>query len=78
MPQPYTKLQSGNGTVPTAGSAVPLNPVSTPCASLTLTANEGNAGEICYGGPNVVAAANVRIGTTIVLGQSVTLAIDDL
>lgn len=78
MPQPYTKLQSGNGTVPTAGTAVQVNPVSTPCASLTITANEGNTGELCYGGSNVVAAANGRIGTPLVQGQSVTLAIDDL
>ena len=78
MPAPYTKLQSSNGSVTTAGTAVQVNPVSTPCAELSLTANEGNAGEICYGGSNVKAAVSGRIGTPLVQGQTVVLKIDDL
>ena len=78
MPEPYTKLQSSNGTVATAGTAVQVNPVSTPCAQLTITANEGNVGELVYGGSNVKAAVNGRIGTPLIQGQSVTLPIDDL
>jgi hypothetical protein len=78
MPAPYTKLQSSNGSVTTAGTAVQVNPVATPCAELSLTANEGNVGELCYGGSNVLAAANGRIGTPLIQGQTVVLKIDDL
>lgn len=75
---PYTKLQSNNGTIAIAGTAVQISVSSIPCGQLTITANEGNAGEIVYGGSNVVAAAIGRIGVPLVQGQSVTLLIDDL
>jgi hypothetical protein len=78
MQSGYSSLKSSNGSIATAGTAVQINPVSSPCAQLTITANEGNTGEIVYGGSNVVAAVIGRIGTPLVQGQSVTLAIDDL
>ena len=67
---PYVKLQSGNGTVATAGSAVQLNSVSTPCGKLTVTALKTNTDDIVYGGSNVVAGgatATGRIGRRLFL-----------
>jgi hypothetical protein len=79
MQTPFTKLQDSKATVTTAGQRVQLNPVSTPCGKLTVTALEGNAGEIVYGGATVVAALGAtRSGTPLVQGQSVDIPIDDL
>jgi hypothetical protein len=78
MPQPYTNLKSGNGSITTAGTAVQLAAGATPCAELTITANENNVGTIVYGGSNVVGAASGRIGTPLVPFQSVQIRIDDL
>jgi len=74
-----SKIQTGSLIVPTPGTALPLASVTTPCAKLTISADDNNANPIVVGDANVVAAVGAsRRGNVILPGGSVAYDIDDL
>jgi hypothetical protein len=77
--QTNVKIQDNFLIVPTAGTRLPLATQSTPCARVTISADENNAGNVSVGGATVVAAVGAtRSGCVLQPGGSVAFDIDDL
>lgn len=65
-PTPITTVSDGDQDVATAGTAVAIAGVATPCVRATVQAKEGNTDVIAIGGSTVVAALGTRTGTALV------------
>ena len=60
------------------GTERQLSATSIGCAKVIITALSNNAGVICIGDKNVVAATAGRKGIPLVAGQSITLPVSDV
>lgn len=73
----YTSISNFRAVVTTAGTAVPLFALSTPCKAIQITGLEGNVGIVVFGGSTVVADLATRSGTPLYQSQPATIYIDD-
>lgn len=67
-------IVAGAKTVATAGTRETLVASSTPCRSVTMTAEDSNTGKIYYGGSTVSSS----LGDYIFPAQKITIEIDDV
>jgi hypothetical protein len=66
-------LVPGRKVVTTAGTAVALVAATTPVASIVITAELDNTGEIVVGDSTVIASAATRIGHPMEPGKSIAI-----
>lgn len=74
----FRNIASGNKTVATAGTAVPLISAQTQAKRLDVTANYNNVDIVTIGGSGVVGAQTGRKGVPIASGNTYTFTITDI
>ena len=74
----YRSLISGNVTVTTSGTPVPLSVASVQAKRLDVTADYNNTGTIVIGGSGVVGPSVGRKGVPLPAGNTYTFYITDL
>ena len=75
----FGSIKHGNKFVTTAGTAVPLAAVDTPCKLITINAKAANTGKIAVGGQGVIATIGVtQTGVILNAGDVYELEVADL
>ncbi len=73
-----TSLSGGREVVVTAGVPVQLSSTSIPCSGVIIQSLRSNSGNISVGGSDVSGALGSENGVELVIGQTVTLPVNDL